>query len=73
MSLLDQLAHTEHLWGTSTVISILVILIFKAKCFQPNISRNLSATWAAAMGICYKICYINYNHNATAKQKAVWK
>ena len=49
MSLLDQLPQAKHLWGTSTVVSILVILIFKAKCFQPNISRNLSAMWAAAM------------------------
>lgn len=30
--------------------------------------------WAAVLGISYKICCINYNHNATAKQKTtVWK
>lgn len=61
MSLLDQLAHAKHLWGNSAVISVLVILIFKAKCFHPNISRNLSNMWPAAVGIYYIIYCIIYN------------
>lgn len=55
------------------MISIPVILICKAKRFQPNISKNLSVMWSATMRICGNISYINYGHSVTAKQKAVWK